>query len=382
MELKFFYSFYKIGRFIFALTLLISLHMTGVISNIPSLLAILTTYVLVTFIRLVITNDRFFSMDFILDIILLSGILYLNLAPFTFLTLFYLVPIFLASILIKHRVLFLFPLFATLAYIVSIYASGSFFIRDNIINIILHSLSFFLMAMAGNAMRKKLDKQEIYIRKLEDEKIKMESYKRLYRVSTDLIHEIRNPLATISAATQFLKEGKNDPELIDMLSHETKKLTNLANDFLLYCRPEEAPREKVDIADVIKILIKHKSISKKIMFELQDNVLVLGNRTYLEAAIDNIIKNAIEAAHSSVIISVKKESGNVIINIEDDGEGIKDGMEERIFEPFFTTKQTGTGLGLAISNRIIGGFGGNIIINKSPIGGAMFTVVLPVAGEG
>ncbi len=353
--------------------------MTGLISKLPPLLAILVIYVLVTFIRLIITNDKLFSIDFILDIVLISGILYLNLDPFSFLTLFYLVPIFLSSVLMKSWILFFFPFFASLTYILAHYLNNTIFMRDSIINIILHCLSFFIIAMAGNAMRQKLDKQDIYIKKLEEEKIKMESYKRLYRVSADLIHEIRNPLATISAATQFLKEGKNNPELIDMLSTETNRLTNLANDFLVYCRPEEAPIEQVDIANMIKILITHKNTSKKVMLEMQDNIFVSGNRTYLEAAIDNIIKNAIEAARSSVIITVKKESSNVIIDIEDDGDGIKEGIEDRIFEPFFTTKKNGTGLGLSISNRIIGGFGGNIIINKSPIGGAMFTVILPIA---
>lgn len=381
MNLISFYNYYKIGRVIFAITMFISLHMAEILTKAPLLFFILAIYVFIAFIRFIVKSDSYYYADFILDIILLSSIIYLNVSAYSFLTLFYLLPIFLASVLIKNRALFLFPVFASLMYAFSYYLNGLLFLKESISNILLHSLSFFIMTFAGNAMGDKLEKQDKYIKRLEEEKIKMESYKRLYRVSADLAHELRNPLATISAVAQFLKEGKNDPELVDMLSMETIRLTNLANDFLLYSRPEDAPKEDVDIADVLSVLIAHKDSPKKLMLEMHNSAIVAGNRTYLEAAFDNIIKNAIEAASSSVIISVKKESGNVIIDIEDDGDGIEEGLGDKVFEPFFTTKKTGTGLGLAISNRIIGSFGGTIMFDKSSIGGARVTVILPVIKE-
>lgn len=378
MQLISFYNYYKIGRFIFALTLFISFH---ILYKIPTFLIILVIYVFIAFIRLFVRNKNVYYTDFILDIMLISYIVYLNINAYSFLTLFYLIPIFLASILIKSGKFFLFPVIASLMYILSLYFSGLFFLDETILNILLHSMSFFIISFAGNAMKEKLEKQEVYIKRLEEEKIRMESYKRLYRVSADLAHELRNPLATISATAQLLREGKNDPELVDMLSEETKRLTNLANDFLLFSRPAEAPQEDVDITDALKILVSHKDSAKKVILETENNVFVLGNRTYLEVALNNIIKNAIEASRSAVIISVKKEKHNVIIDIEDDGPGIDENVKEQIFEPFFTTKKTGTGLGLAISNRIINGYGGSIMFDKSPVGGAKFTVMLPVAQE-
>lgn len=382
MNLISFYNYYKIGRVIFAITMFISLHMAEILTKTPLLFSILAIYVFIAFIRLIASSESYYYADFILDIILLSSIIYLNVSAYSFLTLFYLLPIFLASVLIKSKSLFLFPVFASLVYALSYYLNGLFFLKESIINIFLHSLAFLIMAVAGSAVRDKLEKQEKYIKSLEEEKIRMESYKRLYRVSADLAHELRNPLATISATVQFLTEGKNDPELIDMLSMETRRLTSLANDFLVYSRPEEAPKEDVAIADVMNVLIAHKDSSKKLMLEMHNNAIVSANRTYLEAAFDNIIKNAIEAARSTVIIFVKKEKWNVIIDIEDDGAGIEDDLRDRIFEPFFTTKKTGTGLGLAISNRIIGSFGGTITFNKSSIGGTKFTVILPVIKGG
>ncbi len=377
-----FYNYYKIGRFIFALTVFVSFHMVGLLTKIPVLFFILLIYVFIVLIRLLIRSERFFYADFILDIIFISSILYFHINAYSFLSLIYLLPIFFGSVLIKGRIAFFFPLFACFMYAISYYLDESILSKEAIFNFSLHGLSFVAIAFAGNAMRDKLENQEKYIKKLEDEKIKMESYRRLYRISADLAHELRNPLATISSAAQLLKEGRNDTELIEMLSVEAKRLSNLANDFLVYSRPSEAPQESVDIADIIKVLVAHKNNSKKLILDIENNAVVQGNRTYLEVATDNIIKNAIEAARSTVIITIRTEKKNLIIDIDDDGAGFDDRHIDRIFEPFFTTKKTGTGLGLAISYRIIESFGGTITYSTSSMGGAKFTIIMPVFEEG
>lgn len=376
----FFYNYYKIGRFIFALTLFVSLHMVEVLAKIPALFYIVLIYCFIISLRLLITSERLYYADFILDIIFISSILYFNISAYSFMTLIYLLPIFFASVLIRGKISLFFPVFACLMYSIASYLNQQSFAKEFFLDISLHGLSFFAITLAGNAVRDKLEKQEKYIKQLEDEKIMMASYRRLYRVTADLAHELRNPLAVISSSVQLLKEGKNDPELLNMLSDETNRLTNLANDFLLYSRPSDAPSEKVDIVDVLKVLTANIDISKKLIFDIQDNAFTWGNRTYIEAALNNIIKNAIEAANSYVLITVKNQKPSIIIDIEDDGSGIDDNLVDRVFEPFFTTKKKGTGLGLAISNRIISNFGGKITYSRSPIGGAKFTIRLPLSG--
>lgn len=318
-------------------------------------------------------------MELFLDLIVVSTALYLNMETHSFLSLFYLAPIFLASVMIKSRILYLIPALAGLLYMFVFLLRGNLFYEANIINSLLHCLAFFLISYAGNAMRDKLYRQEAYIKKLEEERIKAESYKRLYRVSADFIHEIGNPLTTISASIQFLKEGKNHPELLEMLHTETKRLINLANDFLLYSRPEDAPQETLSVVEVINSLIDRTPFNdKRLIADLESDAFVLGNRTFFEVALRNVIKNAIESAKTIVILRMKKDKDKVVINVEDDGLGIQDGVEERIFEPFFTTKKSGTGLGLAITNRIVESMGGSITFDKSEIGGARFLIALPL----
>jgi signal transduction histidine kinase len=378
-----FFNYYIVGRFIFALALIISFQIAGLPYAIPSLMYILGIYSFISMIRLIVPVKKIFYFDFFLDIVFISAMVYISLNIYSYLTLLYLFPIFFSSILIKTKKTFFFPIISAVLYGAVYYLSGSIVEKESILNISLHFLSFSLISLAGDNLKERMEKQAEHIKNLEEEKIKMKGYERLYRVSADLAHELKNPLASISAAVQFLMEGRNDKEFIDMLEADTKRLTTLVNDFLLFSRPSDAPKEYVDLSETLKALISRQDSNKKITQDIKNNAMVIANRTFLEVAINNIIKNAVEAAKSEVRVSLKDRSQRtedrrqIEIEIEDDGAGINDDLKDKIFEPFVTTKTNGTGLGLAIAYRIITGFGGNIIIDRSSLGGAKFTIVFP-----
>lgn len=393
MYLASFFNYYRIGRFIFALALLISFQIAGLPYAIPRLMFILAVYSFIALLRLAAFTKKIHYFDFLLDIVFISAIVYISFGIYSYLTLLYLFPIFFSSVIIKTKKIFLFPVISAVLYGASYYISGVITEKESILNISLHFLSFSLIALAGDNLKERMEKQEQHIKDLEEEKIKMKGYERLYRVSADLAHELKNPLASISAAAQFLNEGKNDREFIDMLSTETKRLTTLVNDFLLFSRPSDAPKEDVDLSETLKSLVNRqnsdKNSDKKITLNVINDAEVVANRTFIEVALNNIIRNAIEAAKSEVKISLKKVRSSefgvqslerILIEIEDDGTGIDDDMKDKIFEPFVTTKTNGTGLGLAIAYRIITGFGGNIIIDRSSLGGAKFKILFPAKG--
>jgi signal transduction histidine kinase len=410
MYLSSFFNYYRIGRFIFALALLISFQIAGLLFSIPKLMFVISVYSFIALIRLIASSRKINYFDFLLDIVFISVIIYISIEDYSYLTLLYLFPIFFASVLIKTKKIFLFPAISAVLYGVIYYSSfydSTFYWREGILNISLHLLSFSLIALAGDNLKERMENQERHIKLLEDEKIKMQGYERLYRVSADLAHELKNPLTSISAAVQFLKEGRNDREFIEMLNTETKRLTNLVNDFLLFSRPSDAPKEEVDMSEMLTSLINRygmeKISDKKITLNIVSNALVIASRTFLEVAVNNIIKNAIEAAKATVMVTLRNttppspplaKGGNrggvdlarvsergvkggtgIVLEIEDDGSGIDEDIKDKIFEPFFTTKEGGTGLGLAIAYRIITGFGGNIFVDKSTLGGARFTIV-------
>ncbi len=260
------------------------------------------------------------------------------------------------------------------------YSYGILFEREGILNVSLHLLAFSLIALAGDNLKTRMEQQEHYIRRLEEEKIKMQGFERLYRVSADLAHELRNPLASISAAVQFLNEGRSDREFVDMLMSETKRLTSLVNDFLLFARPAEAPKEDVDLSAMLRMLVKDQGNDKKIILTTTANTIIRANRTFMEIAVNNIVKNAVEAARSNVKVALRKNQREIGIDIEDDGPGISEESRDKIFEPFFTTIANGTGLGLAIAYRIITSFGGTVLVDTSPLGGAKFSILFPIKG--
>lgn len=398
MYLSYLFNYYRLGRFLFALALFLAFQVAGLAAGMPLFMYALGLFTLIAFLRFMVTTEKTGYFDFLLDIVFISSIVYLSFGFYTYLSMLYLFPIFFSSILIKTKRIYIFPLFAALLYTIIYIISSAAVDKESLLNLSLHLLSFSSIAFAGDNLKERMEKQERYISLLEEEKIRMQGYERLYRVSADLAHELRNPLASVSAAVQFLKEGKAQADYIEMLDTETKRIKNLVNDFLLFSRPSDAMKEEVNLSELLKSLAEGRHADKQVALEIEDGVEIMANRTFIEAALNNIVKNAFEAAGSRIKIALKTAEHSALLDalrdlyadrfskpadvwitaeIEDDGPGIDDDMKDKIFEPFFTTKNYGTGLGLAISYRIVNSFGGRIIVEKSEMGGVKFTVVFP-----
>ena len=323
MFLSPFINYYKVGRAIFASALIISLQIVAAPSR-PGLTFLMAViYAVVVLLRFLFASNRLYFLDFFFDIFFISSMVYLSFGTYSYLSLLYLFPIFFSSILIKAKKVYLFPVFSLLLYGGVFFVTGTIGEKVNILNISLHFLAFSLIAFAGNNLREKMEQQDAYIKLLEEERAKMQGYERLYRVSADLAHELRNPLASISGSVQFLKEGTVDKEIIDMLNEETKKLTGLVDDFLFFSRPNDAPKEDINLTEVLKTLILFFTTDKKIDFITKESkTMVTANRAFVEMALNNIIKNAIEAATLYVRVSLTKKNHDIVIEVEDDGKGV------------------------------------------------------------
>jgi signal transduction histidine kinase len=356
--------------------------MVGLLAAAPRLFYILAVYCLVALIRLILSQRPAGHFDFILDLIFISAMAYVSGRNYSYITLFYLFPVFFSSLYMNRRFILTYPVVATILYTIVLDIKGDIWINEAL-NIMLHAFSFALIAIAANHLNQRMAKQEEYINRLEEEKIKMQGYERLYRVSADLAHELRNPLASISAAVQFMKEGKNSSDFVDMLGNETSRLTNLVNDFLMFSRPTDAPKEELDLGEMLRTISERHGNGLSVSTVIEQDIYIMANRVYLDAALSNIVRNAAEAATSSIRITARKiakagiSPSVVLIEIEDDGPGVPEELRDRIFEPFVTTKNTGTGLGLALAYRVITSLGGNIIAGSSDLGGARMVLTLP-----
>ncbi len=381
-------NYYLVGRLVFAIALQVAFHLTGDLFVLDRVVLLIGLYGFLALIRLIINPKGSHPLDFVLDIFFVTAIVYtgFHFYSYSYLTLLYLFPIFFASLSIREKWVFMFPVITILLYSSVYFFAGVLPEKDNLINIALHFIAFISICFAGNQVSERLMKQANYIKKLEEERIKMQGYERLFRLSADLAHELRNPLASISASIQLIKEGKDIKDFIDMLEDDIKRINNLIRDFLMFSRPSDALKERIDLSGLIfQITNNYKQERIQLGLDIQEGIFINANRTFIEVALGNILKNAIEAAKSKVKVTLKAlsdieglypERKNLIV-VEDDGEGLKEGLKDKVFEPFFTTKPKGTGLGLAIAYRIITDLGGSISIERSELGGACFIIALP-----
>ncbi|HWA07116.1 MAG TPA: PAS domain S-box protein [Ignavibacteria bacterium] len=214
----------------------------------------------------------------------------------------------------------------------------------------------------------------------------------LGRFSSGIAHEIRNPLANISALAQLLEKSKIEDE--KMKKHLKYILVNsdIANkiikDLLNFASPEDLIYDNFPASELLENTMnsvearcseKHITLSKDISPELP---VIHADKVKLENALLNFISNAIDAIDNKGSISVKAREDKIkhwiIIDIIDNGKGIPQENLDKIFEPFFTTKETGTGLGLGLAYQYIKSHNGILNIFSEPGKGTHVEIKLPV----
>ena len=341
---------------------------------------ILFVYLITSFV-LIFFNQILF-LEFFLDIVFLTAFImfYFKLVPY--LSILYLYPIFFYAVLTGSKKSFILSLLAFLIisyfkiFIENIDFSHLFLIS------FLNGFSLFIIAFAGIKLNERLKKQEIFQKQVEKLEQEQEIYKKLYHISANIAHEIKNPLASISASAQLLKEGHINQKLVDIIYEESKRIDTLIKDFLNLSKLFSGKIENIniyeEISKIIKICLTKNEIDIKI-FTKNKEIFIKMDKLAFNSMMRNIIKNAVEWAKSQVIVSIEKLGNYIYINVEDDGIGVDESMKEEIFEPFFSKNPEGTGLGLAIARNIALNYKGDIVVSKSEIlGGAKFTIIISI----
>jgi signal transduction histidine kinase len=123
---------------------------------------------------------------------------------------------------------------------------------------------------------------------------------------------------------------------------------------------------------------------KSVSVKLDDKFVVQCDPVLLNSAIGNLVSNASRFANQEIAITSVLEHGTLSLHIDDDGPGIPVEYREDIFEPFTrldkakAEHKNGVGVGLAIVQRALEHCGGEFVVSESPLGGARFTVRLPL----
>jgi two-component system sensor histidine kinase PilS (NtrC family) len=229
------------------------------------------------------------------------------------------------------------------------------------------------------------------VRRLEAELRTNEKLAAVGEMAAQLAHEIRNPLGSIRGSAQVLavEPGFNEEQgrLLDIISRESKRLSDTLNRFLFQARSSGRPRDVVDIRPLIEEAVTllrngpELRSEHEVTFEADDGPHVcLADAGQITQVFWNLARNALEAmpGGGELKIHIRRVGGEVVLVVRDQGRGIDREEQRRVFEPFRSTNPMGTGLGLAIVYRIVREHGGDISVRSAPAHGTEVEVRLPV----
>jgi two-component system sensor histidine kinase PilS (NtrC family) len=226
---------------------------------------------------------------------------------------------------------------------------------------------------------------------LEMEMKQREKWAAIGELSSNIAHEIRNPLASLRGSIEMLKEdtvpGNYKTRLMEIAVSEMDRLNRIITDFLTYSRPSPPELKEFDLHELLdettELLKNLEHTGLKVKKIYSGNLPITADPQKMRQVFWNLGLNAMEAmpAEGELVISTENTDGFATITFRDTGPGIGTEELEKIFYPFFTTKEQGTGLGLAIAYRIVEEHRGSIKLKSTPGSGSTFEIILPKAHE-
>ena len=225
------------------------------------------------------------------------------------------------------------------------------------------------------------------------------------KYSADLMHEIRNPLASVKMATEVISDDLNfdQKKFILMIQADITRIENIITDYSAMIKNEsKLSKTEPQIFNfnnlILRIINDYKKINiDKINFKfitnynLSNSVTIKGQESFIEQAIKNIIDNAISFSCPKDFITINLSStlNYLSLSISDQGPGIKEPIVEKIFDRFYSLRENNehakdihSGLGLNIAKQIIdthdGYISANNVLENDIIKGARFIINLPI----
>jgi signal transduction histidine kinase len=201
--------------------------------------------------------------------------------------------------------------------------------------------------------------------------------------AAELVHELRQPIFAAKGQLQLLlAEGlpAGADELARLLL-QVQHLERLVEQVALAGRRPQLVRQPLALQPVVQVVLdglqaRARALGKTLVLRVDEPEICFADPTVVFQATQNLVMNALHAAHAQVLVEVQVG----LIIVEDDGPGVDPEVAGRLFEPFFTTKAPGegTGLGLPLSRRQVEAIGGALEWAAGSAG-ARFVIRLPRA---
>ncbi|BAK98512.1 putative two-component histidine kinase [Oscillibacter valericigenes Sjm18-20] len=223
------------------------------------------------------------------------------------------------------------------------------------------------------------------------------------RFVSDASHELKTPLAAIRLLTDSILQTENiDPatarEFVADIGQEADRLSRISEDLLRLTRLDSgvsAPASEVDVGPVLEQVLRMMDLvaeERRVVLhcDAAEPCQVMATKDELHQVIYNLVDNAVKYSHDGgqVWVSLRREKGQAVLAVADDGVGIPEEDLPRIFQRFYRVDKArsraagGTGLGLSIVQDTVRNRGGTVEAANRPQGGAVFTVHWPLVTEG
>jgi signal transduction histidine kinase len=230
------------------------------------------------------------------------------------------------------------------------------------------------------------------IRHARDELIRHERIATVGRLSTSIIHDLRNPLAAIYGGAEMLVDADLSPSQVKRLAgsiyHSSRRilamlqeLADATRGWAQGARRQELCRLRDVVLAASDALADDAEVRRvSIRCDVPEQIELPLDRSSMERVFQNLIGNAIEAMPEGGTVAVRAQMNDhtTVIAVEDTGPGIPEEVKARLFEPFATAgKRSGMGLGLALSRQTVLDHGGDLSVASSTPQGTTFVLTLP-----
>ena len=228
------------------------------------------------------------------------------------------------------------------------------------------------------------------IRSAREELIRQERIGTIGRLSTSIVHDLRNPLAAIYGGAEMLVDDELSREQVRRLANNiyrsSRRVQQLLQELSDVTRGRRQSAEPCWLHEVIgaaynSLASTAQSNNVSVRIDVAENISISLERSPMERVFENLIGNAIEAMPDggSIQISAERDDSVVVVTVEDTGPGIPAVIAPQLFHPFVTAgKKAGLGLGLAFSRQTVVDHGGDLWVDSRQNQGARFVLRLPL----
>ncbi len=221
-----------------------------------------------------------------------------------------------------------------------------------------------------------------------EELIRQERISTIGRLSSSIVHDLRNPLAAIYGGAEMMMDGDLSPDQLQRLAgniyRSSRAIKDMLQELVDVSRGRIQSPETCRLSEVISAAVETQAATAgqqgvEIRTSVDPAIELPVEPGRIERVFINLISNAIEAMPNGGTINIGAERNlhDVLVRVDDTGPGVPAAVRQRLFQPFVTSGKNGLGLGLALSRQTVLDHGGDIWIEEANSGGARFRLRLP-----